>query len=53
LDILLLVALGYPAEKQVIDAVEGGNIKYWLDEDGVLHVPKRSLDAILRWNTYE
>jgi len=53
LDILLLVAFGYPAEEQVVDVVEGGNIKYWLDEDGVLHVPKRSLDAILRWNTYE
>jgi len=53
LDILLLVALGYPAEKQVVDNVKDGSIKYWLDGDGVIHVPKRSVDEILRWNTYE
>jgi nitroreductase len=53
IDILFLVALGYPAEKQVVDEVKDGDIKYWLDEDGVLHVPKRSLEEILRWNTYE
>ena len=52
LDILILVALGYPAEKQVVDEAEGGNIKYWLDENGVIHVPKRPLEEILRWNTY-
>jgi nitroreductase len=52
LDILILVALGYPAEKQVVDEAEGGNIKYWLDENGVIHVPKRPLEEIIRWNTY-
>jgi len=52
LDILILVALGYPAEKQVVDEAEGGNITYWLDENGVIHVPKRPLEEILRWNTY-
>ena len=51
LDILILVALGYTAEKQVVDEAEGGNIKYWLDENGVIHVPKRPLEEILRWNT--
>ncbi|MHA2313953.1 MAG: nitroreductase family protein [Candidatus Hermodarchaeia archaeon] len=52
LDILMLVALGYAAEKQVVDEAEGGNITYWLDENGVIHVPKRPLAEILRWNTY-
>ena len=51
LDILMLVALGYPKTKPIIDTVENGNIKYWLDEAGRLHVPKRALSDILRWNT--
>ena len=50
LDIVLVVALGYPAEDPVVDKIENGNIKYWLDEDGVLHVPKRKLEDIVRWN---
>ena len=53
LDVLLLVALGYPAEKPVLDEVRDGDIKYWLDENGVLHVPKRPLEEVLRWNRYE
>lgn len=52
-DIILVVALGYPSENPVVDKVKDGNIKYWLDENKVLHVPKRSLEEILRWNTYE
>lgn len=52
LDILLLVALGYAAEKQVVEEAAEGNIKYWLDENGVIHVPKRPVDEIRRWNTY-
>lgn len=51
-DIVLVVALGYPAEKPVADVVKDGNIKYWLDENRVLHVPKRSLEEIVKWNTY-
>jgi len=53
IDVSLLVALGYPAESPVIDDVKEGDIKYWLDEKGVLHVPKRSLKEVLRWNTFE
>ncbi len=52
LNILFLVALGYPAEQPTVADVEE-DIRYWLDEDGCLHVPKRSLEEILRWNTYE
>lgn len=50
LEIVLVVALGYPAEKPVADKVKDGNIRYWLDENGVLHVPKRDLADIARWN---
>jgi len=52
INIPLLIALGYPAEKPVLDEVKDEDIKYWLDQDGVLHVPKRSLKEVLRWNTY-
>ena len=46
--ILLVLALGMPNEKVVIEPVqEDGNIQYWRDEDGVHHVPKRSLDALI------
>jgi nitroreductase len=52
LDIVLVVALGYPAESPVTDKVKDGSIKYWLDENRILHVPKRSLDEIVKWNKY-
>jgi nitroreductase len=49
LDILLAIALGKPAETVVIEPVgPDGSIRYWRDEDGVHHVPKRALaDVIL------
>ena len=47
-EIVLLVALGKPRETVVLDALgPDGDIKYWRDEDGVHHVPKRSLDDII------
>ena len=52
LAVALVVALGYPAENPVVEPVKGGDIKYWLDENGVLHVPKRDLKDIIRWNSY-
>ncbi len=52
LDIVLVVALGYPAENPVVDKMKDGDIKYWLDESGVLHVPKRDLEDIVKWNGY-
>ena len=48
--IALVVALGYPAENPVVETVKDGDIKYWLDENGVLHVPKRDLKDVVRWN---
>jgi len=52
LEIIMLVALGYTKTKPIIDQVKDGDIKYWLDDAGKLHVPKRALDDILSWNTY-
>ena len=47
-DILLVLALGKPAERAVIEKLEpDGNIKYWRDSAGVHLVPKRALDDII------
>ena len=46
--ILLVLALGKPAETVVLETVGAdGEIKYWRDEAGVHHVPKRPLDDII------
>lgn len=46
--ILLVLALGEPAESVVVEAVgDDGSICYWRDAAGVHHVPKRSLDALI------
>jgi nitroreductase len=48
LEIKLVVALGKPVEKAVIDDVgPDGSIKYFRDENQVHHVPKRSLDDLV------
>lgn len=46
--VLLVLALGYPAETVVLEEVgEDGDIRYWHDEQGVHHVPKRRLADVL------
>jgi len=50
MEILLVIALGCPAEKPVVEKMKNDDVRYWLDEDKVLHVPKRELGTILKWN---
>jgi nitroreductase len=48
LRIRLVLALGKPAETVVLEDLEpGGDIRYWRDEAGVHHVPKRALDELI------
>ena len=46
-EILLILALGKPVEKVVIDDIRDGDVKYWRDDNQVHHVPKRSLDELI------
>lgn len=46
-----VIALGYPAEDPVVEEA-GESIKYWKDNKGRLHIPKRKLDDILHFNYF-
>lgn len=48
LQIMLVLALGYPAETVVLEEVGAdGDIRYWRDEAGTHHVPKRALEDVI------
>lgn len=48
---ILIIALGKPAEKIVLEEVneQNGSTEYYRDADDIHHVPKRKLKDILRW----
>jgi nitroreductase len=47
-EILLVIALGVPVESVVLESVgESGDIRYWRDEQGVHHVPKRAIEDLI------
>lgn len=46
-EILLVVALGAPGETVQLETAANGDIKYWRDDKGVHHVPKRALKDVI------
>ena len=46
-----MLALGYPAETPVVEDMTD-SIKYWKDETGRLHVPKRRLSDVIHFNKF-
>jgi nitroreductase len=48
-EVLFILALGSPVEKVIIDEVKEDDVKYWRDDKGNHHIPKRNLkDLILK-----
>jgi nitroreductase len=46
-----IIALGYPDENPVVEDF-AGSVKYWKDEHGTLHVPKRKLESMVHLNRF-
>lgn len=46
-----VVAFGYSDESPRIEEMQD-SVKYWKDEAGILHVPKRKLEDVLFYNEY-
>lgn len=46
-EILLILAIGKPVEKIIVDDIKDNDVKYWRDEKQIHHVPKRQLDELI------
>lgn len=46
LELIYVLAIGEPAEESLLEEATA-DMKYWRDEDGIHHVPKRSLDEVI------
>lgn len=51
LEVDSVIALGYPKMVSRLARYKG-SVKYWLDSEGILHVPKRPLGEIIRWQRF-
>lgn len=48
LEIMLVLAMGFPAEEVIIEKISNNtDIRYWHDENELHHVPKRSIDDVI------
>lgn len=47
LDVVYLLAVGYPMQQSRIVEMKNGDVKYFESEDGTINVPKRSLEEVL------
>ncbi len=46
-----VIALGYPLETSVVEDGKE-DVKYWKDDKGVMHVPKRPLEKLIHFNKW-
>lgn len=47
-----IIALGFPAEEPIMEDCAGDDTRYYLDDNDVLHVPKRPLKKITHNNKF-
>lgn len=46
-ELLIVLAVGEGLETAIVEEMSGDNVRYWRDDDGVVHVPKRRLKDVL------